>query len=236
MHVGRRCHFGHGVNRRAALDAFIASPANVAEGDVILGTVRGEGGPPTAIMAHPPDTTSDLLFAAWVDAAVTHGHAIKIDLKDRRAIAPVLAVLQQRAFDPRRVIANADVILGPGGTQPRISVEDLLPFRSWSAETLLSPGLTTGAGAAAYTGSQIEAIVAACVRLGAPATVPLRAEYALADLDTVRPIIEAGYGVTIWNTPSTFRATPDDVAHFRALFTDALIDLRDAQGQSLPPF
>ena len=60
--------FHHRVNSRFAVRQFLRGSAEFAEGDVLLGRLDGKG-PMTPIMAHPPDTESDLSFAEWVAMA-----------------------------------------------------------------------------------------------------------------------------------------------------------------------
>ena len=67
--------FYHGVNSRDALNKFIASGADYAEGDVSIGS-NG-----SLIMAHPPQKSSDLSFINWLNTLINTNRSIKIDLK-----------------------------------------------------------------------------------------------------------------------------------------------------------
>lgn len=214
--------FFHAVNSRSRLADFLQSGADVAEGDVLA---DGRGAP---IMAHPPDRTSDLTFAAWVDAAAQSGHAIKVDLKEPEVVDPVLEILASRRFDAARVVVNADTVQGPGGTRPRLSPTDLARFRDALGPVTLSIGATTAAGGR-YRPEHIAALRADLEAVGEPATVALRADLVLADPGVLSAFEHTR--VSIWNHPGTFAADDAAADRFRAMLPDAWIDLIDSEGK-----
>jgi hypothetical protein len=228
--------FAHAVNGREELARFLLGPADVAEGDVSWGTLRGDPDHPRPIMAHPPDDQSDLSFDAWVGAAKMHGHSLKVDLKSRRVLKASRAILLAHGIEANRLIVNADVVQGPGGPAPQMSASDLGPFRSTFPEAVLSPGATTRHGGGAYTAAHVRALLEAVDTLGAPITVPLRAEFVLSDPSVLDAFVAREIHLTIWNDPSSFVAGADDFAHFRRILPTAYIDLQGANGaQTHPP-
>lgn len=48
------------------------------------------------IMAHPPDTSSDLTFSQWLDLVISKGRGLKLDFKTANSIEPCLKILQKR--------------------------------------------------------------------------------------------------------------------------------------------
>ena len=70
------------------------------------------------IMAHPPATSSDLLFKEFLDRAVADGtRHLKLDFKDMAAVEPCLQLLAARwpklHANGQGVWLNADVMPGP---------------------------------------------------------------------------------------------------------------------------
>ena len=47
------------------------------------------------IMAHPPQTDSDLTFTEWLRASLPSGKGLKLDFKTPNAIEPCLKILKQ---------------------------------------------------------------------------------------------------------------------------------------------
>lgn len=53
------------------------------------------------IMAHPPDTQSDLTFSQWLDLVISKGKGLKLDFKTANSIEPCLKILQTRIKEVR---------------------------------------------------------------------------------------------------------------------------------------
>jgi hypothetical protein len=227
--AGSGWRFWHRVNGQDVLERFVASGCTVAEGDVLWGRLEGDP-EERVIMAHPPETTSDLSFERWVESAVKHGHALKVDFKTPRVVPPVLTLLADRVFNPDRLILNADVAIGPGGESPLLSVDDMREMRRAFPEAILSLGLTTASWGGAYQADHVNMLLNAAATLGGPVTVGLRLELFLADVSVLKPLEEADCHVTIWNDPRTSPATGETLERIRTLAPHAFIDLCDSSG------
>jgi hypothetical protein len=213
--------FRHRVNSWRALRAFLDSPADIAEGDVLLGR-HTPSGVVTAIMAHPPETESDLRFEAWASAAQQAGRGIKVDLKDPAVVDTVVGVLRAMRFAESGLILNADVTIGPGDTPPRVGLDQLLRLRAEFPAATISVSATTQPDAGPYTSTHIEQLRTAAEAVGPPITVPIRVSLALPN-----PPVLDGLGdlhITFWNGPES----PADTGmeqRLRALSPDAHLDL-----------
>jgi hypothetical protein len=167
-------------------------------------------------------------LTTWVDAAVEHGHAIKVDLKERGVIPQVIAILRARRFDAGRIIINADCFRGPEGGPPALSRGDLLECRRALGPVTVSVGATTAPGGGGYTAAQIEAFRSERRALGEPTTLALRAELVLADA-TVLCAFEGAH-LSIWNAAASFPADDACFDWFRSRLPTAWIDLVDGNG------
>jgi len=228
---GRSCCFWHAVNSHARLAAFLTSGANVAEGDVLMGNLCHRDGSALPIMAHPPERISDLSFEAWVEAGTRHGHGLKVDLKEGEVVATALRILQGWRFPGERLLLNADILHGPGGAEPRLSIDELLACRAAYPRAIISIGCTTGPGATHYTKNQMDGLLRAAERVAGPVTIPLRMELALADPSVARRVQQAGCSVSIWNDHLAHPAIDALFDQLRQMLPEAFIDLCDVSGQ-----
>ena len=110
--------WAHSCCSRSALSAALLDPSIKAiESDICVSSETGE-----PIMAHPPATTSDLTFAAFIESCAgpptSTSKDVKLDFKDWEAVLPCLKAT--RTYWPRLLAAgqtvwlNADVFPGPG--------------------------------------------------------------------------------------------------------------------------
>lgn len=53
------------------------------------------------IMAHPPETQSDLKFSEWLDLTIHQGRGLKLDFKTANSIKPCLKLLNSRRNEVR---------------------------------------------------------------------------------------------------------------------------------------
>jgi hypothetical protein len=195
---GRELRFQHRVQTRAALERFLRSPAEVAEADVLLGTLS-TGSEIQPVMAHPPDRLSDLSFDDWLKAMAEHDRCIKVDLKEPDVVTPVLESLHRQRFPAHRLMLNADIFEGPGGGPSQLGVDDLRLCREAYPSAVISFGCTTGPNADPYTDTEISNLLQAGALLGPPYTLALRAEMLLADLPVLQVLNDHDAHVTVWN-------------------------------------
>ncbi len=198
---GRGLRFEHGVNSRATLDEFLRNSTNIAEADVLMGTV-GTDPEPQPVMAHPPDRHSDLSFDEWLQAMVAYGCGIKVDFKESAVVPAVLASLERESFPAYRLMLNADILVGPGGGSPQLGVDDLYLCREAFPDAVLSISCTTGPDAGPYSDIEISNLLQAGDLLGGPYTLALRAELLLADLSVLQVLSDHDAHVTVWNAPN----------------------------------
>ncbi len=223
-----RLSIGHAVNSQKRLRWFLARGLDLAEGDVSWGRHLPSRGK-TAIMAHPPDRESDLSFDQWIDAALKAGHAIKVDLKSRKVIPHVLAVLDARRYPEKHLVINADVVRGPRGKKPLFGLRDMLALRRRFPRAILSLGFTIDSRPHPYNHGQIERMLRFAKKVGRTVTVCLRSNNALAAPEVVADLIR-NHRVTIFNSIET-PVGPKTVRHWRGKVRRGFIDLMDAHGR-----
>ncbi|GBM24975.1 Protein FAM151A [Araneus ventricosus] len=109
--------WAHAVNSQEELKKELAGPADFLEADVSMGLLTGnEFGTLVPIMAHPPDTSSDISLEMWIDAVIHHntGKGVKLDFKSLDAVEPSLGILQRRSEKLNFSLwLNADILYGP---------------------------------------------------------------------------------------------------------------------------
>ncbi|XP_022646913.1 protein FAM151B-like isoform X1 [Varroa jacobsoni] len=144
--------WSHATNSRVKLiNALKSDVVDFIEGDVLLGNLAGHSSDARVpIMAHPPDTTSDILFSEWIrlvkESRTSKG--IKVDFKDFDAVESCLSDIAITIPTPlnHELWLNADVLVGPGepkGTAlPAEAFVDICT-RNGPAGHVLSIGWTT---------------------------------------------------------------------------------------------
>jgi len=145
---GLEVRWVHAVNSQKRLQEALSGKAMMLEADVLLRPADGK-----PIMAHPPDTESDLSLEQFLKETIGTTKGIKVDFKSTAAIEPSLKILLdvtsgQELHNP--VWFNADVIPGPchQDTECNDAVIDPHVFLSLCAKyypsAVLSVGWTTG--------------------------------------------------------------------------------------------
>jgi len=130
--------------------------AMMLEADILMGTTASSS-KEVPIMAHPPDTTSDLTFGGFLDT-ILHVNAhmnkkkgIKLDFKDIAAVEPVLMMLEREFVAERLrfpIWLNADVLKGPiNSTMEPINGTSFISLaKRYLSTATLSLGWTTRYG------------------------------------------------------------------------------------------
>lgn len=174
---GAELSWSHAVNSRRKLAEARSGPSHMMEADVIM---RGRH-PSEPIMAHPPDTDSDITLSEWLQEAKSHSQGLKLDFKSLEALSPSLVLLQERLDElSRPVWINADILAGPGGgatpldPAPFLSAASALP-----SHIVLSLGWTTGWTAGGqnpgYSWDNVRVMEHTCRDVQHAVTFPVRA-------------------------------------------------------------
>jgi len=145
---GLEVRWAHAVNSQNKLQEALSGKAMMLEADVLLRPADR-----IPIMAHPPDTESDLSLEQFLKETIGTTKGIKLDFKSTAAIEPSLKILLdvtsgKEGHNP--VWFNADVLPGPCNkdTECNDAVIDPHVFLSLCAKyypsAVLSLGWTTG--------------------------------------------------------------------------------------------
>ncbi|XP_030579565.1 protein FAM151B [Archocentrus centrarchus] len=192
----------HAANSRSKLTQALTGPSLMIEADIIM---RGHD-PKEPIMAHPPDTDSDITLREWLEGVKEHSKGIKLDFKSMEAVSPSLLLLEEVLTEPCcPVWINADIFSGPGG-QARplehhtfLSVVTKLP-----SHTVLSLGWTTGWTAGTdnpgYSWDMVHMMEEICRDLKHPVTFPVRAALLAKSFSQLSWLLKQSdrYTLTVW--------------------------------------
>jgi len=179
--------WSHATNSKELLEEAIEGDTMMIEADISI----GEGGVP--IMAHPPQTTSNLTLAEFLDLVVQANNlgtkkGIKLDFKFIEIVAPSLDILKELESQLTFPLwLNADILQGPGGNPHPVDADLFLDlcFQQFPSATL-SIGYTT-ASEGSYTESQFLSMFNLIKEKGitSPVTLPLRASLAAESISEV---------------------------------------------------
>lgn len=152
--------FAHAINSNMALHEALSTPCSIIEADVLLDHHH------VPIMAHPPDTTSDITLETFLDV-ISESNAnvqtvlergIKLDFKVQDALEPALELLlKKKEFNV--LWLNGDVVQGPHGDVPVLSPDQFIALCMEAfPDATLSLGWTVGNGwgPAGYTEEMVE--------------------------------------------------------------------------------
>uniref|UniRef100_A0A3Q3MFF3 Family with sequence similarity 151 member B n=1 Tax=Mastacembelus armatus TaxID=205130 RepID=A0A3Q3MFF3_9TELE len=168
--------WSHAVNSRSRLTEALAGPTHMIEADIISGHDSKE-----PIMAHPPDTDSDITLKEWLEGVKEHNKGIKLDFKSMEAVSPSVILLNEVLTDSRHPVwLNADILSGPGGqVRPLEPQAFLSAVQALRIHTVLSLGWTTGWTAGTdnpgYSWDMVHKMEEICETLKHPVTFPVRA-------------------------------------------------------------
>lgn len=191
----------HAVNSRSRLAEALTGPTHMIEADIIL---RGHDQEP--IMAHPPDTDSDITLKEWLEGVKDYDKGIKLDFKSLEAVAPSVVLLEEVLAQPSRPVwINADVLSGPGGQDRPLEPQAFLSaVRTLPSHTVLSLGWTTGWTAGTdntgYSWDMVHAMEEICRALKHPVTFPVRAALLARSFSQLTWLLQQSdrYTLTVW--------------------------------------
>ncbi|NXJ28675.1 F151B protein, partial [Dicrurus megarhynchus] len=161
------------------------------------------------IMAHPPDTDSDITLQEWLAEMVSTDKGIKLDFKSLGAVGPSLELLgrlRQRLARP--VWLNADVLPGPRGSRAPLDARAFLgAVTSCCPHATLSLGWTTGClrGQApclspGYAWPMVQEMSRLCHPLSQPVTFAVRAALVPGSTPQLQWLCQQSrrYSLTVW--------------------------------------
>ncbi|XP_053788873.1 protein FAM151B isoform X1 [Vidua chalybeata] len=195
---GAAVRWFHAANSRARAAEAARSDVHMVEVDVVL---RGGDGEP--ILAHPPDTDSDITLQEWLAQVVSTDKGIKLDFKSLAAVGPSLELLGQvgQPLD-RPVWLNGDILPGPcGGCAPLDARAFLGAVTSSCPDATLSLGWTTGCHRGqGYEWPVVQDMWQLCHPLSQPVTFAVRAALVPGSIPQLQWLLQQShrYSLTVW--------------------------------------
>ncbi|CAF1220632.1 unnamed protein product, partial [Didymodactylos carnosus] len=117
--------WAHAVNSHQELNVVLKSQMMFIEADVLIG--RSPTSESVAIMAHPPNTSSDLDFTTFLQLAKSSEKGLKLDFKDINAVQSCVNELElQKEQINGPILLNADIVHGGFGSREPINAEKFL--------------------------------------------------------------------------------------------------------------
>uniref|UniRef100_A0A3Q3W2N5 Menorin-like domain-containing protein n=1 Tax=Mola mola TaxID=94237 RepID=A0A3Q3W2N5_MOLML len=224
--------WSHAVNSRSRLTEAVTGTTHMIEADVVM----RDSDPKVPIMAHPPDTDSDITLKEWLEGVKAHQKGIKLDFKSLDAVLPSLALLKEVLSEQScPVWLNADIFYGPGGQAKILEPQAFLSaVRSLPSHTVLSLGWTTGWTAGidnpGYSWDMVHVMEEICRTLKHPVTFPVRAALLAQSFSQLKWLLQQSdrYTLTVW-TGQNDKFTLQDLLPYRTEFDMRLVfyDLPD---------
>ncbi len=218
----------HAANNRAKLEAALADPSvHYVEGDISL----GENG--QVIMAHPPATTSDLLFIDWLHATVAAGKGAKLDFKTPSIVESCLIEAKRHALGRIPLIVNADLLVGPGG-KPVIfdPAEFLALHKKHLPQAILSPGWTVDGNGTSYSREMLMEMQALLRPVRSPVTLCFHAWFLFTSWPDVKWLLDqTPYTITVWG-----KVDSPELLNWLRKYTNPIrcfYDVQSADGEQL---
>ncbi|XP_078531435.1 protein FAM151B isoform X2 [Lissotriton helveticus] len=194
----------HAANSKSQLKDALTGAAHMIEADILL---RGRGsGIEEPIMAHPPQTDSDITLHEWLNDILQTSKGIKLDFKSLEAVKPSMILLQERKMSLQRPLwINADILPGPGGSSQAVDAECFLnTVISFFPDVTLSLGWTTGWHPGekneGYSWEMVKQMEYICSPLSQPVTFPVRAALVRHSWEELLWLLQQSnrYSLTIW--------------------------------------
>ncbi|XP_061842565.1 protein FAM151B [Nerophis lumbriciformis] len=192
----------HAVNSRSRLNKALNGPTHMIEADILM---RGCD-PKEPIMAHPPDTDSDITLKEWLERVRLHNKGVKLDFKSLEAVSLSTSMLQEVLSQVRvPVWVNADILTGPGGQKAPLEPQAFLSIvRTLPSNVVLSIGWTTGWTAGTdnpgYSWDMVHEMEAICRGLKHLVTFPVRAALLAKSVSQLTWLLQESnrYSLTVW--------------------------------------
>ncbi|NWW29856.1 F151B protein, partial [Panurus biarmicus] len=161
------------------------------------------------ILAHPPDTDSDITLQEWLAQMVSTNKGIKLDFKSLAAVGPSLELLEQvgQPLD-RPVWLNGDILPGPCGSCAPLDARTFLgAVTSSCPDATLSLGWTTGCHqrqvpclSPGYEWPMVQEMSRLCHPLSQPVTFAVRAALVPGSIPQLQWLLQQShrYSLTVW--------------------------------------
>ncbi|KAK3863553.1 hypothetical protein Pcinc_030703 [Petrolisthes cinctipes] len=245
--------WAHGVNSHIKLVDSLNDPlVMMLEADVLAGTLEDSvDTSPVPIMAHPPDTESDLTLAMWIEAVIAANKegkkkGVKLDFKDLSIVQESLKTLECYASQINFPLwLNADILPGPvdSTTTPLAPNEFLSHCVRYFPLATLSLGWTTRYTSAEdekgeYTLAMLQEMARTheILNIAQPVTFAIRACFVGRSIDALEWLIEnvLDSTLTVWSA-ATDDFDPQAILTLQDVVgTDALyLDLPEDQMEAL---
>ncbi|OXB62459.1 hypothetical protein ASZ78_014453 [Callipepla squamata] len=201
---GAEIRWWHAANSRRRAREAARSAVHMVEADVLLRGSGGRDGEP--IMAHPPETDSDITLREWLGEMAGTDKGVKLDFKSLDAVQPSLELLQlvKPCLD-RPVWLNADILPGPNGSSAVVDAKGFLDTVTlFFPDVTLSLGWTTGwhpeQHNEGYSWTMVKEMARICSTVSQPVTFPVRAALVRQSVSELRWLIDQSdrYSLTVW--------------------------------------
>ncbi|NXO02962.1 F151B protein, partial [Rhinopomastus cyanomelas] len=149
------------------------------------------------IMAHPPETDSDITLQEWLKEIVNTDKGIKLDFKSLEAVRPSLELLEHVKQQLRRPVwINADVLPGPNGSSAVVDAKEFLNIVTSMFPILFNQMILT----VGYDWTMVKEMAQLCSALSQPVTFPVRAALVPQSMSELCWIMEQSdrYSLTVW--------------------------------------
>ncbi|NXB15729.1 F151B protein, partial [Rhagologus leucostigma] len=161
------------------------------------------------ILAHPPDTDSDITLQEWLAEMVSTNKGIKLDFKSLGAVGPSLELLARLGQPPGGPVwLNGDILPGPRGSRAPLDARSFLgTVTSSCPDATLSLGWTTGChrGQApclspGYAWAMVQEMSRLCQPLSQPVTFAVRAALVPGSIPQLQWLVQQShrYTLTVW--------------------------------------
>lgn len=174
------------------------------------------------IMAHPPDTDSDLDLQEFIDRVIPTDKGIKLDFKSLAALEPAFKIVQASKDKYKQPVwMNADIFQGPNSPKLGINATEFKRLiLKYFPESTLSIGWTTAWNNTGqndvYTQENIETMRDYCKDIVQPVTFPVRAAMVKQSWLVLKSLLDdsLSYTLTIWSA-KTDDVDADDMVFVR---------------------
>ncbi|XP_003744744.1 protein FAM151B [Galendromus occidentalis] len=217
------------------MDAISSETVNFIEADILMGGTKS-GLHDVPIMAHPPDNSSDISFAEWIEIAseAETSKGLKLDFKDIESVEPCLRKLQEiKKNSDREIWLNADILIGPGS--PKRPAVDRARFLALAGASplkhTLSIGWTTGAASAGYSWRNVLEMLAVIEKIPESTAITFPVRLSKLSFYPLAVLIgsEKNYSLTVWSSLEDSPSYLELIRLYRAFPGRVFLDLPVSQ-------